>query len=83
MTFSTLYNNAKIATMTPDKPYGLIENGAVVISAGLIQWVGQEKYLPEEFCSLPGKNLEGRMLTPALIDCHTHLVYGGSRATEF
>ncbi|MDE0792698.1 MAG: imidazolonepropionase [SAR324 cluster bacterium] len=83
MTFSTLYNNAKIATMTPDKPYGLIENGAVVISAGLIQWVGPEKYLPEEFRSLPGKNLEGRLLTPALIDCHTHLVYGGSRATEF
>ena len=83
MTFATLYNNAKIATMTPDKPYGLIENGAVVISAGLIQWVGLEKYLPEEFRSLPGKNLEGRLLTPALIDCHTHLVYGGSRATEF
>ena len=83
MTFSTLYNNAKIATMTKDKPYGLIENGAVVISAGLIQWVGLEKYLPEEFSSLPGKNLEGRLLTPALIDCHTHLVYGGSRATEF
>ena len=83
MTFSTLYNNAQIATMTPDKPYGLIENGAVVISSGLIQWVGLEKYLPEEFRSLPGKNLEGRLLTPALIDCHTHLVYGGSRATEF
>ena len=83
MTFSTLYNNAQIATMTLDKPYGLIENGAVVISAGLIQWVGPEKYLPEEFRSLPGKNLEGRLLTPALIDCHTHLVYGGSRATEF
>jgi len=83
MTFSTLYNNAQIATMTLDKPYGLIENGAVVISAGLIQWVGPEKYLPEEFRSLPGKNVEGRLLTPALIDCHTHLVYGGSRATEF
>ena len=83
MTFYTLYNNANIATMTPDKPYGLIANGAVVISAGLIQWVGPEKYLPEEFHSLLGKNLEGRLLTPALIDCHTHLVYGGSRATEF
>ena len=83
MTFSTLYNNAQIATMTSDKPYGLIENGAVVISAGLIQWVGPEKNLPKEFRSLPGKNLEGRLLTPALIDCHTHLVYGGSRATEF
>ena len=83
MTFSTLYNNAQIATMTSDKPYGLIENGAVVISADLIQWVGPENNLPEKFRILPEKNLEGRLLTPALIDCHTHLVYGGSRSTEF
>ena len=83
MSFSTLFRNAQIATMTSDKPYGLIENGAVVISAGLIQWVGPENNLPEKFRTLPEKNLEGRLLTPALIDCHTHLVYGGSRATEF
>ena len=83
MSFSTLFCNAQIATMTSDKPYGLIENGAVVISAGLIQWVGPENNLPEKFRTLPEKNLEGRLLTPALIDCHTHLVYGGSRATEF
>ncbi len=83
MTFSTLFRNAQIATMTPDKPYGLIENGAVVISADRIKWVGVEKELPDEFAGLQGKNLEGRLVTPALIDCHTHLVYGGSRATEF
>ena len=83
MSFSILYNNIQIATMTSDKPYGLIENGAVVISAGLIQWVGPEKELPVEFNGLPEKDLDGRLLTPALIDCHTHLVYGGSRATEF
>ncbi len=83
MTFSTLFRNAKIATMTPDKPYGLIENGAVVISADRIKWVGAEKELPDEFAGIQGKNLEGRLVTPALIDCHTHLVYGGSRATEF
>ena len=83
MSFSILYNNAQIATMTSDKPYGLIENGAVVISAGLIQWVGPEKDLPLEFAGISEKDLEGRLVTPALIDCHTHLVYGGSRATEF
>jgi len=83
MTVSTLYRNAQIATMTSDKPYGLIENGAVVISADRIKWVGAEKELPDEFAGLQGKNLEGRLVTPALIDCHTHLVYGGSRATEF
>jgi len=83
MTFSTLFRNAQIATMTPDKPYGLIENGAVVISADRIKWVGAEKELPDEFAGLQGKNLEGRLVTPALFDCHTHLFYGGSRATEF
>lgn len=83
MTFSTLFRNAQIATMTPGKSYGLIENGAVVISADRIKWVGAEKELPDEFAGLQGKSLEGRLVTPALIDCHTHLVYGGSRATEF
>ena len=83
MSFSTLFRNAQIATMTPGKSYGLIENGAVVISADRIKWVGAEKELPDEFEGLQGKNLEGRLVTPALIDCHTHLVYGGSRATEF
>jgi len=83
MSFSTLFRNAQIATMTPGKSYGLIENGAVVISADRIKWVGVEKELPDEFAGLQGKNLEGRLVTPALIDCHTHLVYGGSRATEF
>ena len=83
MTFSTLFRNAQIATMTAGKSYGLIENGAVVISADRIKWVGAEKELPDEFAGLQGKNLEGRLVTPALIDCHTHLVYGGSRATEF
>jgi len=83
MSFSTLFSNAQIATMTPGKSYGLIENGAVVISADRIKWVGAEKELPDEFAGLQGKNLEGRLVTPALIDCHTHLVYGGSRATEF
>jgi len=83
MTFSTLFRNAQIATMTTGKSYGLIENGAVVILADRIKWVGAEKELPDEFAGLQGKNLEGRLVTPALIDCHTHLVYGGSRATEF
>ena len=83
MSFSTLFRNGQIATMTTGKSYGLIENGAVVISADRIKWVGAEKELPYEFAGLQGKNLEGRLITPALIDCHTHLVYGGSRATEF
>ena len=78
-----LLRNAQIATMTLGKPYGLVDKGALVISDGLVKWVGPEKELPVEFEGLPEKNFEGRLITPALIDCHTHLVYGGNRATEF
>lgn len=80
----TVLKNAKFATMVSGElSYGLIEKGAVAISDGLIQWVGPEKELPVEFAGLQEKDLGGRLVTPALIDCHTHLVYGGSRATEF
>ena len=85
MNISTIvFRNAKLATMVHGRSsYGMIENGALVISADRIKWVGPEKELPDEFAGLPEKNLDGCLVTPALIDCHTHLVYGGSRATEF
>ena len=83
MPYSRLILNAKISTMTLEKPYGLIENGAIAIEDGLISWVGEQTELPDEFSNLPEHNLEGKLVTPALIDCHTHLVYGGSRAGEF
>ena len=80
----TVLKNAKFATMVSGElSYGLIEKGAVAISDGMINWVGPEKELPLEFAGLQEKDLGGRLVTPALIDCHTHLVYGGSRATEF
>ena len=83
MSASSLILNAKISTMTLEKPYGLIENGAIAIGDGRITWVGRQTELPKKFLSLPQKNLKGKLITPALIDCHTHLVYGGSRAGEF
>ena len=83
MKTDVLLRNAQIATMTQGKPYGLVEKGALVISDGRVKWVGPEKELPIEYEGFPGKNFEGRLITPALIDCHTHLVYGGNRATEF
>ena len=83
MNTDLLLRNAQIATMTLGKPYGLVEKGALVISDGLVKWVGSEKELPVEYEGLPEKNFEGRLITPALIDCHTHLVYGGNRAAEF
>ena len=63
--------------------YGLIDDGAIAISGGKIDWCGAFAELPEQFSAWPQKNLEGRLVTPALIDCHTHIVHGGNRANEF
>src|SRR5262245_30768291 len=50
---------------------------------GRILWVGQERDLPAGYASLPGEDAGGRLLIPGLIDCHTHLAFGGWRAEEF
>ncbi|MBE0452536.1 imidazolonepropionase [Roseovarius autotrophicus] len=57
--------------------------GAVVIGGDRILWVGPEDALPADYTSLARQDMEGRLITPALIDCHTHLVHGGNRAREF
>lgn len=76
--------NASFATMqTGGAPYGLIEKGALVIHADQIAWVGALEDVPEEARSLPEEDLGGRLVTPGLIDCHTHVVFGGNRAREF
>lgn len=77
-----LLRNARIATMCDGPDYGLIEKGAVVIEDDRIAWVGPEAGLPAAY-DTQGENLEGRLITPALIDCHTHIVHGGDRAGEF
>jgi len=63
-------------------PYGCIEQGAVVVDEGTIQWVGQENNIPD-ITAQETVNAGGRIVTPGLIDCHTHLVFAGSRANEF
>ena len=77
-----LLRNATIATMTGDGAYGLIEKGAISHDDGKIRWVGPEADLPSDL-SERGEDMEGRLVTPALIDCHTHIVFGGNRAGEF
>lgn len=79
---STL-SNLTIATMRDHSGYGLIQNGAIVLDGPSILWVGSADALPAEFSSLESVDFGGRLATPGLIDCHTHLVYGGSRAREF
>ncbi len=78
-----MLTNARIATMQEnDVAYGLIENAALGIAGGKIAWLGPESELPEGI-NCKTLSLSGRWLTPALIDCHTHLVFGGDRAEEF
>ncbi|RUO37036.1 imidazolonepropionase [Aliidiomarina shirensis] len=62
---------------------GLLTDASVVIADGKIAWVGKSSALPASFNDLPQLNGEGKLLTPALTDCHTHLVWAGSRANEF
>ncbi len=81
---SQLLANARLATMeASSSTYGLVEDGVVAVEDGRILWCGPERDLPFEFSGMERRDLEGRLVTPALIDCHTHVVFGGSRAREF
>jgi len=77
--------NLTAATMAQgsDTPYGLLENAAIVVENGSITWVGPENALPETYRNMPVHDMAGCLLTPAFIDCHTHIVAGGNRAKEF
>jgi imidazolonepropionase len=77
---SLLIGNARIATLIGGNPYGLIDNGAVLITDGKIAWVGPMRDAPRADQTI---DAQGRLLTPGLIDCHTHLVFAGNRAHEF
>lgn len=72
-----LLTNLRLATMTSG--YGLIEDGAILLSEGRIAWIGESAGAPK------GEAIDcgGCLATPGLIDCHTHLVHGGNRANEF
>jgi imidazolonepropionase len=79
-----LLTNAAVATMTEGgAAYGLLECGAVAVSDGRIAWVGESARLPDEFAAFERVDLSGKLITPGLIDCHTHVVFGGHRAHEF
>ena len=82
--WDALWLDARIVTMR-DGRYNSIERGAIAVEAGLIVWLGPRAGLPGEAASLAREvhDLRGAMLTPGLIDCHTHLVFAGNRACEF
>ena len=81
-----LLTNLTAATMQGSSGqggYGLIADAAIAVDADQITWVGPISALPAAQASLPRHDLQGRLVTPALIDCHTHVVFGGHRAAEF
>lgn len=78
-----LLHNATLAGAETDQPHGLIAKGAVALEGARIAWVGPEADLPEALRTQEALDLGGRLLTPGLIDCHTHIVHGGHRAREF
>ncbi len=69
--------------MVGERPYGLVEHGALAITNATIDWVGPYSEMPKEFLGRATHDLGGHVVTPGLIDCHTHLVYAGNRAREF
>ena len=76
--------NAQIARMDAESGgYGLIQGGALVLNGDRIAWVGAESDLPAEYGAVHRHDLGGRLVTPGLVDCHTHIVFGGDRAREF
>lgn len=78
-----IFQNAKIATMVGAQAYGLIAEGSLVVEDGVIAWVGGRDSVPKDFVGHETIDLRGALVTPGLIDCHTHLVHGGHRAIEF
>ncbi len=81
-----LWIGADLATMTPGgEPYGAIAEGALGVRDGRISWLGRVADLPgdAERCAARVVDAGGLWITPGLIDCHTHAVFGGDRAAEF
>ena len=84
--WTTLWLDAHLATMVAGgEPYGAVRDGAVAVADGRIAWVGPRAALPGPAESLADdvRSCGGGWITPGLIDCHTHLVFGGNRADEF
>ncbi len=78
-----LITDANVATMVDgEEPYGIKNNAAIAITDGQICWIGNQVDLPS-FDFQQSVSVQGRWLTPGLIDCHTHLIFAGNRAREF
>ncbi|MCC6779410.1 MAG: imidazolonepropionase [Hyphomicrobiales bacterium] len=84
MRFDTIWLDARLATLAPGPPgLGVVERGAIASLEGYIVFAGAMADLPTGWDAKMRIPLDDRWVTPGLIDCHTHLVYGGDRAHEF
>jgi imidazolonepropionase len=79
----TLWRHARIASFSGSQPWGWIEHGALLVQGAALAWVGEEAALPKGAPVSAEHDVQGALITPGLIDAHTHLVYGGQRAAEF
>lgn len=79
-----LLTNLNLASMVAGgDAYGLIESAAIAVDGGRIIWCGRAADTPGRYAGWQSEDLETRLVTPSLIDCHTHIVFGGDRAREF
>jgi imidazolonepropionase len=78
-----LWIHVNLATLDAAQGYGAIEDAAIAVHDGRIAWLGPRTQLPRELQAKVTPDGGGAWLTPGLIDCHTHLVWAGSRAQEF
>src|SRR5271155_778772 len=79
-----IWHRCRLATLSPSRPgLGLVENGLVAARDGRIVYAGPAIEAPSALDTKERIDCDGRWITPGLIDCHTHLVYGGDRAGEF
>ena len=84
MRFDKIWLDANLATVAPGRPgLGIVAGGAIACKDGRIAFVGAQSELPAGWDAAERCALEGRWVTPGLIDCHTHIVHGGNRAHEF
>ncbi len=79
----SIWRNARVVTLAGAGGWGLVERAAVVVEGDAITWVGAAASLPAGLAVDDEHDLGGALVTPGLVDCHTHLVYGGQRAAEF
>ncbi|HAT2499231.1 TPA: imidazolonepropionase, partial [Citrobacter freundii] len=78
-----IWRNLRLATLDPEQPtpYGMLERHALIVREGRVLAIVPEASLPAAHGNT--HDLQGRLVTPGLIDCHTHLVFGGNRASEW